>query len=286
MSSEKLLIVDAPVAAQSTSSILKTHGYSVLTAESTDHALDVLRSEPQIELVATALSLPGGECGAALIGTVRLTWRSTAVMLIARPEERNPDPALPVLLTPFSTTGLLESVGTLLVENRRARTALTSTLERHYAVRGEVYARVQSLRDTVQWSRRQRAERFCSAFRIPGVAPPLILVVDDDFVLRYAICRFLTLQGFQVLAAASAEEALTLGRAHQDHIDLLLTDFRMPGMTGRELIEAMMLERPQTRALMMSGDDLRLPRPFLRKPFEMEDLLIEIATVLVRSAPR
>ncbi|HEY4084503.1 MAG TPA: hypothetical protein VGM43_01135 [Bryobacteraceae bacterium] len=81
-------------------------------------------------------------------------------------------------------------------------------------------------------------------------------------------------------------EALTLSRAHQNHMDLLLTDFRMSNMTGRELIEAVMLERPRTRALMMSGDDLRLPRPFLRKPFEMEDLLIEIATVLVRSAPR
>lgn len=286
MSSAKLLIVDAHAAAQSTSSILHTCGYSVFTAQCGDHALNVLRREPQIELMAAALSLPGGECGATLIGKVRPTWRSTAVMLIARPEEQNPDPALPVLLTPFSAAGLLDRVRTLLAENRYARATLRSTLQRHYAVRGEVYAKGHSLRDTVQWSRRQRAERFCIAFRRPGATRPLVLVVDDDLVLRYAICRFLIHQGFQVLSAGSAEEALTLSRAHREHIDLLLTDFRMPGLTGAELIEAMMLERPQTRALMMTGDDLRLPRPFLRKPFEMEDLLIEIATVLVRSVPR
>jgi CheY-like chemotaxis protein len=285
LSSEKLLIVDGDIAAQSTSSILNTHGYTVLTAECTEHALAVLRGEPQIELVAAALSLPGGECGADLIGKIRLSYRSTAVMLMARPEERNPDPALPVILTPFSAAGLLNLVENLLAENRQVRAALRSTLKRHHVVRDEVHTRGESLRETVQWSRRHRAERFCSALRLPGVRPPVVLVVDDDFVLRYAICRFLTQQGFQVLAAASAEEALTLSRAHQGQIDLLLTDFRMPGMTGGELIEAMGLERPLTRTLMMTGDDLRLPRQVLRKPFEMEDLLSEIATILVRSAP-
>jgi CheY-like chemotaxis protein len=278
-----LLVVDGHPAAQSTSSILNTYGYTALTARCTSHALDVLRTEPRIELVAAALTLPGDESGASLISQIQLCYRSTAVMLVAQPGEKVPDPAVPVLRTPFSPSGLIQRVETLLAESRRARAALISALDRHRTVREEVYAKGLSLRETVAWSRRQRAERFCHALRVTGVTPPLVLVVDDDFVLRYAICRFLTQRGFRILGAANGAEALTLSRAHDEHIDLLLTDLRMPGMTGRELIEALSLERPLTRALLMTGDDIRLPRPTLRKPFEMEDLLIEVVTSLVKS---
>jgi len=54
-------------------------------------------------------------------------------------------------------------------------------------------------------------------------------------------------------------------------------------MTGLELIDAIITEFPHTRTLIMSGDDLQLPRPALRKPFEMEGLLVEVATALMPS---
>lgn len=280
------MVVDGHAAAQSTSRILHINGYTVLTAQSAEQALSTLRLEPQIELVTAALKLPCGESGAALIGKIRLSYRSTAVMLIVPPGKQSPDPAVSVLIAPYSDSSLVQRVSDLLAESRDGRTKLASTFERHRIAREDVYAAGASLSDTIRKSRRQRAERFCSGLRTPGAKRPVVLVVDDDFVLRYAICRFLTQQGFQVLAAASAEEALQVSRSNSDHIDLLLTDFRMPGLTGRELMETLAWERPQTRSLLMSGDDLLMTGPALRKPFEMEDLLIEIGTVLVRSISR
>ncbi|HVW08649.1 MAG TPA: response regulator [Bryobacteraceae bacterium] len=283
MSAGKLLVVDHPAAAQTTAGILHSSGYTVLTAECADQALHAFRVEPHIDFVAAAFTLPSGESGAALIGKVRLCYRSTAVMLIAPPGEESPDPTIPLLVTPFSPSHLVSRVDDLLAGNRRERAALHSTVERNRILREEVYVAELSLRETVQWSRRQHAERFCSSLRTPDVTAPTILVVDDDSVLRYAICRFLSQQGFQVLAAADGDEALKISRDHGPHIDLLLTDLHMPRMTGRELIDIVALERPQTRSLLMTGDNRRLPTPALRKPFELDDLLVEIVALLVKS---
>jgi CheY-like chemotaxis protein len=283
LSSGTVLLVDNEAAVQSAENILGADGYSVLTAGDSRETLRLLETRPNIDLVAASLTLPGGESGAALIGKIRLCYRSMAVMLITPALHQRLDPAVPLLLQPFTPSGLLDRVAQLLEENRFDIAALESTVERHHAMRDEVRQAQESLADNVRRSRLQRADRFCRTLRAPGVTPPLVLVVEDNFVLRYAICRFLTQQGFTVLAAASGEEALEISRAHTGPIDLLLTDFRMGAMTGLDLIDAMVLDRPDTRTLVMSGDDLHLSRPALRKPFEMQDLLVEIATILITS---
>ena len=283
MSSGTVLVVDDEAAAKSASDILGADGYRVLTVTGSREALHVLETGPHIELVAAGLTLPGGESGAALIGKIRLHYRSTAVMLMAPAAHQSLDPAVPILLRPFTPFVLLHRVAQLLEENRHVAAALASTVERHHAARREMREVQVSLAANVKRSRQQRAERFCAALRAPGIKPPVVLVADDNFVLRYAICRFLTQQGFHVLAAASGEEALSISHAHPGSIDLLLTDFRMGTMTGLELIDAIIPEFPHTRTLIMSGDDLQLPRPALRKPFEMEDLLVEVATALMPS---
>jgi CheY-like chemotaxis protein len=277
------LIVDNEAAAKTAGNILGADGYSVLTVAAAHEALHVLETRPQIELVAAGLTLPGGESGATLIGKIRLCYRSTAVMLIAPGQRLNVDPAIPILLQPFTPFDLLDRVAQLLKENRGVAAALATTVERHHAARKEVREAQESLAASVRRSRLERTERFCSALRTPGVTHPRVLVVDDNFVLRYAICHFLAQQGFHVLAAASGEEALEISRAHPEPIELLLTDFRMGAMTGLDLIDAMVLDRPGTRTLVMSGDELGLPRPVLRKPFELADLLVEIATILMPS---
>ena len=63
------------------------------------------------------------------------------------------------------------------------------------------------------------------------------LVVDDSMLIRHTVCRFLEERGFQVESATNGLEALdALARLRPD---LIITDMRMPGMGGRELIAAL-----------------------------------------------
>ena len=112
-------------------------------------------------------------------------------------------------------------------------------------------------------------------------APRLtIMLVDDDEAVRDMIRRTLERQRHTVLDAASGEQALQLNRMFNEHIDLLITDIRMPGMTGLELRDALVTLRPNVRVLFISGHAEEFTRgelrdhqtPFLGKPFTMEQL--------------
>jgi CheY-like chemotaxis protein/predicted regulator of Ras-like GTPase activity (Roadblock/LC7/MglB family) len=78
-----------------------------------------------------------------------------------------------------------------------------------------------------------------------------VLIVDDDIALRTTICRDLGDQGFTVHLAQNADEALELLRARS--IDVLLTDLRMPGADGIDLLERIRSLSTRTRAILMSG---------------------------------
>jgi PAS domain S-box-containing protein len=80
-----------------------------------------------------------------------------------------------------------------------------------------------------------------------------ILVVEDEDALREVSRRILARNGYQVLTAPGGAEALELVRAHEGHIDLLLTDVVMPQMLGKELATKMRVVRPEIEVLYMSG---------------------------------
>jgi len=60
----------------------------------------------------------------------------------------------------------------------------------------------------------------------------VILVVDDEVIVRNIVQRILTQAGFAVLAAADGQEALEVFQAFPDTIDMLLTDIDMPRLDG------------------------------------------------------
>ena len=62
------------------------------------------------------------------------------------------------------------------------------------------------------------------------------LVVDDSMLIRYSICRFLEARGFAVEAAVNGSEAVEL--LARVRADLIVTDMRMPKMSGSEFITA------------------------------------------------
>jgi PAS domain S-box-containing protein len=80
-----------------------------------------------------------------------------------------------------------------------------------------------------------------------------ILVVEDQANLREMICEVLDDNGYSVLAARDAQEALSLVKTHRGRIDLLLTDVVMPGLSGNELAGQLTPRDPALRVLYMSG---------------------------------
>lgn len=78
-----------------------------------------------------------------------------------------------------------------------------------------------------------------------------VLIVDDDIALRTTISRDLGDQGFTVWLAQDAGEALAL--LSERAIDVLLTDLRMPGADGIDLLEKIRALSSRTRAILMSG---------------------------------
>jgi DNA-binding response OmpR family regulator len=118
------------------------------------------------------------------------------------------------------------------------------------------------------------------------VNPMVILLAEDDVQIRYFIWKLLKADGFTVLASGNAEFALKASRDYPGHIDLLLTDTEMPGISGLELCRNITAERPGIKTLVMSGDlhwrdQVALNGlPFLHKPFTANVLRNSIEALL------
>jgi two-component system NtrC family sensor kinase len=119
----------------------------------------------------------------------------------------------------------------------------------------------------------------------PAAAPPpagiTVLVVDDETALRNALLRYLTRRGIQGQGATDGAEALRLLR--QRDFDVIISDVRMPGMNGRELLACLRRERPDLATrLVFSTDDTFAPEaaaliqeaavPTVTKPFDFAAL--------------
>jgi two-component system cell cycle sensor histidine kinase/response regulator CckA len=120
-----------------------------------------------------------------------------------------------------------------------------------------------------------------------------ILVVEDEEAVRDLTVRILRQLGYKVLSASGGSEALHIAEAHQGPISLLVTDVVMPGMSGKQLAEALMRTRPNLRVLYVSGytENTVLSRgvlepgvDFLPKPFNREVLASKLRGML--DAPR
>jgi CheY-like chemotaxis protein len=97
----------------------------------------------------------------------------------------------------------------------------------------------------------------------------VILVAEDDVLIRNVVRIVLESAGYFVLSANDGEEALIISHQYPGTIHGLLSDVNMPNTNGLQLREQILLERPGTKVLLMSGEAETPAQsiPFLRKPF-------------------
>jgi two-component system, cell cycle sensor histidine kinase and response regulator CckA len=126
----------------------------------------------------------------------------------------------------------------------------------------------------------------------PGEA--VIVLVEDDPVMRRTILDILEMFGYTVLPADDGQHALALCKSLQGTPDLLLSDCRMPEMGGKELVEELEKLQVLPNVLMMTGyPEEEIGRlgndpkyPVITKPFTPSDLAKRVGEVLGQPATR
>ena len=118
-------------------------------------------------------------------------------------------------------------------------------------------------------------------------SPITLLVVEDDLTMRDGIRTVLEREGHTVVAADSGEEGVRLFRAEQPAV--VITDLRLPGKSGMELLQECLALRPETVVILISAYgtiDLAVQalkegaRDFIAKPFTIDELRMKVRQVI------
>lgn len=134
----------------------------------------------------------------------------------------------------------------------------------------------------------QRVRGAREGVREAGTAT--VLVVEEEGVVRGLLMRILSLEGYRVLGAASGSEAIVAAR--EGTIDLLVTGLAAADMSGADLAERLVADRPDLAVLYLSGVGDRVePRPgpsrpgvgLLARPITAEVLTRRVRELLERS---
>jgi DNA-binding NtrC family response regulator len=120
----------------------------------------------------------------------------------------------------------------------------------------------------------------------------LVLVVEDEVVIREFVCELLTDEGWKAEGVESADDALAFLNQHSNEVGLLLTDILMPGsMNGAGLANYSAQTWPEIPIMIMSGHEtpessgVTIPVSFVRKPWTLGQLLDGVEKALA-TVPR
>ncbi len=114
-----------------------------------------------------------------------------------------------------------------------------------------------------------------------------ILIVDDEATIRRSLAESLTSAGYAVQTAETGEEALAC--CHGDAFDLVVTDLKLPGVTGLEILKALRNQGQQTPVIMMTAygdvdtavDAMRHGAyDFIQKPFRLGTIKSQVRAAL------
>jgi PAS domain S-box-containing protein len=130
-----------------------------------------------------------------------------------------------------------------------------------------------------------------AAFATAHTGTETLLVVEDELAVRKLAAITLRGKGYEVLEAASAQEALDIVGNLDEPPALVITDVVMPGLDGRELVARLTAQFPALKVLFTSGYTsdvveehgvIASGAPFLQKPYSLETLLARVRIELNR----
>lgn len=117
----------------------------------------------------------------------------------------------------------------------------------------------------------------------------VVLVVEDEPVIRMILKDYLQGEGYHVLVAEDGEQAFKI-LASKPHLDLIVTDFRLPGgISGVQIAEPAVKLRPDLKVIFISGypaeilesgSPIARKAPILAKPFDLYTLGEQIREML------
>ncbi|MBI5848147.1 MAG: response regulator [Nitrospirae bacterium] len=115
-----------------------------------------------------------------------------------------------------------------------------------------------------------------------------ILLVEDDDLVREMFMAYLSVFGYEAMAASDAESALRIFSENREGFSLVISDIVMPGMNGIELCETLLEVDPALKILLTSGhipDFINARRLFMRfeflqKPFTPEEFEQKVRTLV------
>jgi DNA-binding NtrC family response regulator len=115
----------------------------------------------------------------------------------------------------------------------------------------------------------------------------VILVIDDELGIRQLLSLVMTEQGYEVLTAGDGEDGLAIAR--QRHVDVVISDMKMPKLGGLEVLLALKQLDPSIEVIMLTGFSSidsalesmkRGAYDYMTKPFQIEDLCRLVARAL------
>ncbi len=127
-------------------------------------------------------------------------------------------------------------------------------------------------------------ERPSSTKKLPKAA---IMVVDDEQMIQEMLEEFLSPEGFDVVLASNVDQALKI--LEERSVDVLITDLKMPGKSGLDLLKELRTEHPQIAPILMTAfatidTSIAAMRngayDYILKPFKIEDVLLTIERAL------
>jgi DNA-binding NtrC family response regulator len=114
--------------------------------------------------------------------------------------------------------------------------------------------------------------------------PFTVLLADDEWLLCWSLERMLVRLGFQVLTAPSGQSALDLLRDRK--VDWLISDLKLPDISGLDLIKRARAAQPELKAALMTAygsadiedQARRLGATYFAKPFKLEEVVALISS--------
>ncbi len=121
-----------------------------------------------------------------------------------------------------------------------------------------------------------------------GAEKTVILVVDDEEVIRNMVKDFLTKKGYEVILASDGPEAMEKFQQNEGQVDLVLLDMVLPGKSGMETLEDLRKINPRIKAILTSGYIQNISEndledgvtAFLQKPFSITHLIQKVEEMM------